>query len=190
VILRYAALFVSGLALLLAGCDDGFGPGEWTAGADTLVIFSAQRAENLGLPGALDVSGIRPVRIESPGETGAGGSLNWDFALVEAGGQFAFAPVGLFGADDRAAAVPVPATSFEELRRAPDPGDFPEPALTPLQIGMVYAVRTRRVNCGLSMGVRYGKLQVLSMDAELGSVRVMVQRNPFCNDRAVEPPGT
>jgi hypothetical protein len=188
--LRYASVLTVGLALALAGCDDGFGPGDWTADAETLVLFSAQRPENLGLPGALDVSAVRTVRIESPGETGLGGYLNWDFALVEADGQFALAPVGLFGTDDRASALAVPGTTFQELRRAPDPGDFPEARVTPLQTGVVYAVRTRRVNCGLSMGVRYGKLQLLDTDPAQGSIRVLVQRNPFCNDRAVEPPGT
>ena len=77
------------VVLIVAACDDPFGPAFWDATPDTVVLYSASRAEFIGRPSAVDITSI-PVAalpIESPAITG-----NWDFALTDLNGGLALVP--------------------------------------------------------------------------------------------------
>ncbi|MGH7506984.1 MAG: hypothetical protein ACRELX_15110, partial [Longimicrobiales bacterium] len=97
--LRLAAL----IALPVVGaCDDGFGPQNWDATPDTVVVFSISRPELLGKPSGFDMTRLEPVTIESPL-----GGVNWDFALAEQDGEFVMLPASsIEGLGSRAAIAP------------------------------------------------------------------------------------
>jgi hypothetical protein len=79
--------------------------------------------------------------------------------------------------------------TFEELDEAPEDTGSYSAAPVILQPGQVMVVRTRRAPCAFSNSVRFGKLKVISVDAAAGSARFSTITNPFCNDRALIPPG-
>ena len=179
------------LALLpQAACDDGLGPREWINSPDTVTIFSLSRPDLLGLPSAVDlVSSCAarclaiPIHIENPGATG-----RWDLALSEENAQPVFLPSGVFqGFDDRVGLGLLEETNFDAVNRVPGSSDLFNTGVVPIQIGRVYAVRTRRESCGFTAGVRYGKLQPLAYNAAEGSLTMRVVVNPYCNDRNLVP---
>ena len=80
--------------LIVAACDDPFGPAVWNATPDTVLIFSASRPEYLGQASAVDIAtttAVVALPIEAPGLTG-----NWDFALTDLDGGLALAPASAF----------------------------------------------------------------------------------------------
>lgn len=179
------------LALLpLAACDDGLGPRTWINLPDTVTIYSLSRPELLGMPSAVDlVSSCAgrciaiPINIESPGASG-----RWDIALGEENGQPVFLPSGVFqGFDDRVGLGLLEETNFDNVNRVPSDANLFNTGVVPIQLGRIYAVRTRREACGFSSGVRYGKLQPLAYDAVAGSLQLRVVVNPYCNDRNLVP---
>lgn len=181
-------LCVSGLVLVLAGCDDGLGPLQWSAVPDTLTIFSVSRADLLGRPAALDVAStvVRTVVVESAAEAGT-----WDIALAEHDGEFVMLPASVIpGLDARVGIATMTETTLDGVTEAP--GDTARYARTAVEIetGTVYVIRSRRDLCGGfgGSGVRYAKLKALALDATTGSFRFEVVRNPFCNDRRLIPP--
>jgi len=184
--MRLLAGFVFAVALAsLAACGDNFGPQFWDPTPDSTVIYSLSRPEYLGMPSAYDIVSLRRVVIEVAGETG-----NWDFALGEDAGSFKLYPSGTFpGITSRAAIATTTAATLEELTRAP--GDTAAYSREPvaINVGTVYAVRSRTASCsGFGSGTHYGKFQVLSIDAAAGMVQLAAVRNPYCNNRDLIPP--
>jgi hypothetical protein len=177
-----AALF----PLLLAACEDEFRQ-DWTATPDTIELFSLTRPELIGRASAFDFvpPGV-PIAVENPAATG-----NWDIAIVDNGGTLAFLPAsGFTGLSSRAAIAEITvSTTLEQLEEAPrDTADFKYTAV-PVRVGRIYVVRTRRADCGFgSFGVRYAKLEALSVSPTAGSVRFRTIVNPYCNNRALIPP--
>lgn len=175
---------------LLTACDDGLGPNEWSNAPDTTTIYSLSRPELLGLPSAIDlVSACSfrclaiPISIENPGASG-----RWDIAFSEENGQPVFLPSGVFqGFDDRVGLGLLEETDFDKITRVPGGSEIFKNEVTQIQIGRVYAIRTRRGTCFYSSGVRYGKLQPLAYNAAEGWLQVRVVVNTNCNDRNLVP---
>lgn len=172
--------------LVLAACEDPFGPSFWNATPDTLQIYSASRAEYVGFVSAVDLANqpVTPVPLESPAVTG-----NWDFALTDGPNGLELAPASAFeGMDSRARIAELLNEDFDALEQAPRDTALYSAAPVRLRADAVYVVRTRRASCGLSSGYRYAKLKPLAIDQAAGTFRFAVVRNPFCDDRSFVPP--
>ena len=183
--MRWLRLGVSGLALVVGtACDDGFGPQVWSDTPDTLTIYSITRPELLGRASGVDVASLRLVVLES-----AGGTAAWDFALAEEEGGFVLLPqAAVPGLDSRAGIVAVSETTLDDVVQAPEDADAFLQTGIDVEIGQVYVVRSRRVQCELGTGVYYGKMKALALDAPSGTFRFEIVRNPYCNNRSLIPP--
>src|SRR5690606_30484487 len=154
--------------LIVAACDDPYGPAMWSARPDTVLIYSASRPEHIGRASAVDITSlpVSPLPIEAPGVTG-----NWDVALTDLDGGLAIIPASAFaGLESRARIGVDTVRSFENVTEAPrDTAAFTVEPL-PLREGVVYLIRSRRASCGgLSAGYRYGKLRPVAIDVAAGT---------------------
>jgi hypothetical protein len=175
--------------LIVAACDDPFGPQRWDATPDTVTLFSASRAEYIGRVSAVDIVSqpfVSPLPIEAPGLTG-----NWDFALTDSDGGLSLVPASAFaGLESRARIGVLPNSTLEEVMQAPrDTTEFGVAAL-PLVAGSVYIVRSRRASCfgGSASGFRYAKLRPVEINVAAGTFRFEIVRNPICDNRSFVPP--
>jgi hypothetical protein len=184
-VFKLARLFlIGGAAVSMVACDDPFAIDDWTSVTDTIQVFSVSRPELIGQPSAYDFVTRVLVRVESPTSAGS-----WDIALRDENGQLALAPAGSFqGQTSRAGLALITNTTFEELSEAP--GDTASYSVTPriVQPGQIYAVRSRRAGCGFNVGVRFGKIKIISVDQAAGTVRFASVVNPLCNNRDLIPP--
>lgn len=174
------------LILVLAACDDPFGPAVWDATPDTMLLYSASRAEYLGFPSALDITSVpvQPVPLEAPSVTG-----NWDLALLDNAGGLALAPSGAFaGLESRARIAVLANRTLDSVTQASR--DTTTYTADPVQIelGNVYVVRSRRASCGISSGYRYAKLRPVEINVAAGTYRFEIVRNPYCDNRSFIPP--
>jgi hypothetical protein len=173
--------------LIVAACDDPFGPALWNATPDTVLIYSASRAAYIGRSSAVDITSV-PVAVlplESPSVTG-----NWDFALTDLDGALALVPASAFaGLESRARVGVLPDRQLDDVIQAPrDTTAFGVNAV-PLREGDVYIVRSRRSSCGgFSSGYRYAKLRPVTIDVAAGTLRFEIVRNPYCDNRSFVPP--
>jgi hypothetical protein len=183
---RQLRLVAVAAVVVVAACDDPFGPQPWNPTPETLTLYSASRAEYTGLVSALDLASdpVSVVAIEAPGATG-----QWDVVLVDGPGGLALAPVGLFSAGtSRAAIAVIENRAFIDVDEAPRDEAAYSQEPVPLRANVVYVIRSRRSSCGFTTGVRYAKMQPVEIDQERGIYRFAVVRNPFCDDRALVPP--
>jgi hypothetical protein len=168
----------------MVACGDDLGLDDWTALPDTVTIFSLSRPDLLDQPSAYDFVNHSVLRVESP--TAAG---RWDLAVRHENGALALVTAAGFpGQNSRAAIAPITNTSFDELAEAPADTTRYTAGPVAVQPGQVFAVRTRRADCSISLSVRFAKMQVLEVDAAAGSVKFVAITNPFCNDRELIPP--
>jgi hypothetical protein len=171
------------------GCNDNFGPTDWSAAPDTVDLFSLSRADYQGLPAGYDILSGRHgqrVAIETPGASG-----NWDFALIEADGQLMLMPAGALRDLSNGAAIGLlEGETFESVTKVPgDPSRYQDSVAVPLEAGHAYAVRSRHYYAyGGQACSLYGKLSPISIDLAKGELRFEVVRNPNCNDRSMIPP--
>ena len=103
--------------LIVAACDDPFGPAFWDATPDTIQIFSASREEYLGFASVVDIAAnpVTALPIELPGLTG-----NWDFALTDVEGGLALVPASAFeGLESRARVGVLADRTLESVTQAP-----------------------------------------------------------------------
>ena len=171
------------LPLVAAACDDEFTQ-EWVAHPDTVTLFSLSRPELIGKPSAYNIVDGLPVAVENPGVTGS-----WDFALIDQGNDLAIMPAsGFSGLGSRAAIVTTNSTSLFEFKEAPSDTSLYKTTATPMRVGNVYVVRSRRESCGFGSGFRYGKLEPLAIDKTAGTMEFRIIVNPYCNDRRLIPP--
>jgi hypothetical protein len=175
--------------LIVAACDDPFGPQRWDATPDTVTLFSASRPEYIGRVSAVDIVStplVAALPIEAPGLTG-----NWDFALTDSDGGLSLVPASAFaGLESRARIGVLPNRTLEEVTQAPrDTTAFGVDAL-PLVAGNVYIVRSRRASCfgGSASGYRYAKLRPVEINVAAGTYRFEIVRNPICDNRSFVPP--
>ncbi|MBR9990735.1 MAG: hypothetical protein KFH98_13325 [Gemmatimonadetes bacterium] len=173
--------------LIVAACDDPFGPAMWNATPDTVLVYSASRAEYIGRASALDITSV-PVAVlplEAPGVTG-----NWDIALTDGAGGLALVPASAFpGLESRSRIGVVSGALLADVTQAPrDTASYTvEPV--PVRLGDVYIIRSRRASCGgASSGYRYGKLRPVTIDEAAGTLRFEIVVNPYCDNRSFVPP--
>lgn len=173
--------------LIVAACDDPFGPAMWNATPDTVRIYSASRAEYLGFASAMDITTlpVSALPLEAPSVTG-----NWDFALTDYEGGLALVPASaIAGLESRARIGVLPGRELDDVTEAPRDTTAFTVAPLPLRAGDVYIVRSRRASCGgFSSGFRYGKLRAVSIDAAAGTLLFEIVVNPFCDNRSFVPP--
>src|SRR5690606_38376665 len=111
---RIAASLAS-LALLLSACGEDPFLVRWEANPVEATIYALDRdLENVLRPSAFHMLERSGVPVEDPRAQG-----RWDFALERQGGGLVLLPPSLLGVLSSAAIVPVPGTSFEDLRQAP-----------------------------------------------------------------------
>jgi hypothetical protein len=175
------------VVLMVAACDDPYGPARWNATPDTLLVYSASRAEYLGRASALDITQlpVAALPLEAPGVTG-----NWDIALTDADGGLALVPASAFaGLESRSRIGVVPSSLLEDVTQAPRDSASYTVEPVPVRAGDVYIVRSRRATCGgFSSGYRYGKLRPIAIDEAAGTLRFEIVVNPFCDNRSFVPP--
>jgi hypothetical protein len=150
-----------------------------------VTIFSLSRADLIDLPSAYDFVNHSALRVESAASAG-----RWDLALRHENGALALVTAAGFPGQtsSRAAIAPITNSSFDELAEAPSDTTHYTAGPVVVQPGQVFAVRTRRADCAISLSVRFAKMQVLEVDAAAGSVKFVAITNPFCNDRELIPP--
>ena len=182
---RTCTLAALGAALVLAGCDDSLGPGNWDASVDTVALFSIERPELQGLPGAFDFVNDRARVLE---DLGAG--TEWDIALADSpgGGFELITPGTLEGQEPSAGIARVDTQTFEALQQAPrDSARYERTEPVPLVPGIVFVVRSRP-DIRFSNCERFAKVELVDSEPGLGTARIRYTRNPFCDDRALVPP--
>lgn len=176
------------VVLIVAACDDPYGPAMWSATPDTVLIYSASRPEHIGRASAVDIAtqGVLPLPLEAPGVSG-----NWDFALTDVADGLAIVPASAFeGLESRARIGVDTVLSFEDVTEAPrDTAQFTVDPLL-LREGDVYVIRSRRApTCGGGgAGFRYAKLRPLAIDEAAGTFRFEIIINPYCDNRSFVPP--
>lgn len=166
---------------LVQGCDSF--ELQWTPMEDTVALYSLDRPEYVDMPSAFDFYSRRLVVVEQPKP---GDPADFDVALAEEGSDFVFLPAGLFETftiNPGVMAIDSAGVTFDNLAQAPATG-YVTDAPVVLELGVVYAVRTRRDRGGCT---RYGKFEILDMDPA-GLVEFRQVRNSLCNDRELIPP--
>lgn len=179
-----AVLAAVGIVAGVAACGDDPFAIRWVETPDTVTLYSLARPE-LNLESAFDFRNRQAVVVESPSATGS-----WDLAVDTRGGQIVMLPASVLGVDSRAAVVPIPGQSYEELVEAPaDTALYIHDRPVPVELGTVYVVRTRRtVGSFSSRCFYYAKMQPLSTDVEAGTFTFFYDAARVCNDRRLIPP--
>lgn len=176
---RRLALVTIAAALPLAACDDPFGSNRPLPVEPTTVSLSDFRTGSLGAATAFQLSDSRAVL---PSQTS-----DWDFVFwATEGGDPQFRPRDMIASGASNAGLAPVEVSFSSLEEAPASGyrtDQPVPA----DSGAVYAVRSRQdPRLGLTCR-RYAKIEVISVDADAGSVTFRHLVNPNCEARNLLP---
>jgi hypothetical protein len=169
----------------LTACDDDFYTVHWEESPDTAIIYSLARPE-LNLYSGFDFLGRTGVKIESPQAVG-----KWDMALDTRGGDLVFLPPRAIGVrDSDAALVQMGDMAFEDLKRAPrDTTLYVSDKAVPIHVGELYVIRSRKSAGSYGSACSYfGKFVPLAKDIEGGSVTIMFDMSPVCNNRKLIPP--
>ncbi|HEX7050270.1 MAG TPA: hypothetical protein VF188_08730 [Longimicrobiales bacterium] len=175
-------------AAAATGCDDEFGPSDWSPVPDTVALYSLSRAEYQGLPSAVDITD-EPVFghvVEAPGQTGG-----WDFVLEELDGVLAFSPAGALSGIPAGPGIAVDSTTgFDAIIRAPgDTAAYHRLDSVPVSASVVYVARSRVVPTFFGARcVRFAKFRTVEIDPARGIVTIEVVNNVNCNDRSLIPP--
>lgn len=165
------------LGLLLAGCEDPFAPTlqPVPSEATETTLFDFQTS-SLRDPSAFDVISRQAVRTDQ--------SSGWDFLLAGVEGGFELRP--------RSLVLDVTATSglqrfdggFEQLRVAPEGGYVTDDPVS-VEVGAVYAARSRQNPAFAISCLRFLKFEVVSIDPEAGSLTIRHIGNPNCGRRTL-----
>lgn len=183
--MRFAVSTAASVVILVlgAGCGADAFRQTWTAFPEQAVIFSLTREEG-NLASGFDMIQRDARRIEAPGNAEA-----WDFALDTQGGILVFLPPPLLGiTNSNAGIAPFPGMEFDELLKAPRDDDlYISDQPIPVEFGTTYVVRTREdptfSNCFF-----FGKFVVMESSVQDGTLRILFDTNPLCEDRDLVPP--
>lgn len=184
---RTAFAFVAAAVFLgpLAACGDSPFDLRWTERPDTVLLYSLARPE-LNLVSAFDFvpSRRRTVEVEAPGATGS-----WDVALDTRGGELVFLPPGALGIESRAGVASFRGLNLDELEEAPsDSASYSLETPVPVEDGTAYVIRTRRVRGSLGrLCSYYAEVVPVDINPDVGTVRLVYDVNPNCNDRSLVP---
>lgn len=182
---KFPSAPVLGVALLASalpfvGCDEF--EIELLPVVDSAQLYSLARPEYTGFPSGFDFFGPTRIVVE---EAKLGSVTDFDMAFSEIGGDFVMLPAGVFQSFGITPGIAPDSTgaAFDEYERAPSEGYVTaEPVI--VEVGRVYAVRSRAVRLASGPCTRYGKFEVFDLDPE-GIVQFRFFRNNRCNDRLV-----
>jgi hypothetical protein len=189
---RVVAFIALSFAVLAAACEDpNAGLLDPALVTDTIQV-SAPTPVGGSVPSALDLSALT-LRFPEK-ETDA---ANWDLALRVRDGQLVFLPAGYFGIQDPASAPgvrskagithPITDQTLESLREAPASDRFVTDSAVVMQVGALYAARSRGRSCGFTTGYNYAKIKILSADAATGQLSLVITVNQNCGDLRLVP---
>lgn len=182
---RHGLLALAILVPGMWGCEDDPFQIRWELNPDTVLLYSLARPE-LNLNSAIDFSSRTALRVEAPSSVG-----EWDLAVDTQGGAIVFLPPGAVGISESTAAIaPMPGIDFDEIRRAPrDTTLYVKDQPVPAEEGELYVIRTRQRIGGFGTRcVYYGKVEPLAVDPAAGTIRLVFDVSPVCNDRKLVPP--
>lgn len=173
------------LWVVLTACGNDPFLVRWEENPQEAVIYSLDRDE-MNSPSGFDMLSRSPVVIENL-QSAAG----WDFALDREEGQMVLLPPTVLGVvGSRAGIVPLPATGYDDVQRAPaDTSAYITDEPVPIALGTIYVVRTheRRGSFGRTC-VYYGKVEPVEIDLDNGVFRFLQDTSPDCNNRSLIPP--
>ncbi|MGI9629309.1 MAG: hypothetical protein ACR2QM_20985 [Longimicrobiales bacterium] len=169
---------------LLVACDSDPFQLQWEASADTVSLFALSRPE-LNLTSAFDFFGRQPLRLEAP-TTGD----EWDVAVDTRDGGFVWLPALSLGVPSDAGFARLEGQTFLQAIEAPaDTSLYVTDAPVPVQVGQVFAVRTRLVPGPFGSQCNYfGKVEAIAADVTQGRLTFRFDVSPICNDRDLIPP--
>ncbi|MBE0591709.1 MAG: hypothetical protein IH616_04840 [Gemmatimonadales bacterium] len=175
------ALLVGAGAGLACGGDPGLPPASWENTVDTTEMW-ALRGTAIGTPSAFDLISALAVRPERADP--------FDFAFdIDSTGAATLYPSGLLGGS-QTAGLHVARTAFDDILRAPLE-DYVTDSVTAIDVGTVFVARSRAApdGCSALTGAlpRYGKFEVLSIDAVARTVTFQMLVNLNCGYRQLEP---
>jgi hypothetical protein len=168
----------------LTACDDEIFKIIWEEAPDTVILYSLARPE-LNLYSGFDFLSRTGVKIESPQAVG-----NWDLALDTRDGDLILLPPGAMGVrDSEAAIVPMGDMAYEDLKKAPrDTTLYISDQPVAIRVGDLYVIRSRKAPGSYgSLCSYFGKFVPLAKDLENGSLTLMFDMSPVCNDRKLIP---
>lgn len=168
------------LAVPVLGCEDSLGPREAPNPSEpTETTLHDFLTAEIRQPSAFDVLGAEPVRTD---QTPA-----WDYLFyIPQGGVPEFRPRALVLDASAASGLRRVDRGFEALEQAPE-GGYVTDRPVELVEGEVYALRSRQ-SPGFSISCRkFGKMEVLDVDATAGTVTFRHLINPNCENRSLVP---
>jgi hypothetical protein len=169
----------------LTACEDDIFKIRWVESPDTVILYSLARPE-LNLFSGFDFLGRIGVKIESPQAVG-----NWDMAIDTRDGDLVFLPPEAIGVrKSEAAIVAMGDMAYEDLKKAPrDTTLYVSDQPVPVNVGELYVIRSRKASGTYGSSCSYfGKFVPLAKDIEAGSISLMFDMSPVCNDRKLIPP--
>jgi hypothetical protein len=185
-LVRHFAVFALVGSALLTACGDSTGFRIDPVLVTDTVEIATPTSQNVDLPTALDITspdngatirgGRFPEQASDAGE--------FDFALRARGGELVLVPAGALGLQSRASITrALPNTTFAGLVEAPGRTSFVSDSAVALQVGSVYAARSRLISGGFGGSCeQFAKLQPLAIDPALGRVRLLITTNARCSD--------
>lgn len=174
--MKKVGLLSAVLLLVLAGCEDPFGPNQRPLPLPALVTTWDFEAHPLRKPSAFDMESGGTARITE--------TSRWDFLYsVPPGESPELRPRAVVVGDSSAAGLQRVEVAFDSLTEAPEEGYVTgEPV--PVDSGAVFAARSRQDDDFQSLRCRrFGKLEIVSIDRAAGTVTFRQLVNPNCEER-------
>lgn len=175
------ALFAGVGVGLACGGDPGLPPAAYENAVDTVELW-ALHGTNIGTPSGLDLVSGLAVRPEM------GDPFDFAFDIDDSGFTLLY-PLGMLGGSETAG-LQVSPRSFDDVLRAPLE-DYVVDSVTTIEVGTVFVARSRAAaeGCSVLTGAlpRYGKFEVLGIDAVARTVTLQSLVNLNCGYRQLEP---
>lgn len=164
---------------LFAACDDPFADfvrdvPEFPSDA-TLFDFVTGSLQD---PSAFDIVTEATVRVDQTSQ--------WDFMYRVTDGVSELVPFGVVADSANDAGFVRAGTGFEGVTEAPTDG-YTRTEAFPVAVGDVFIARSRRDPSQVLICNRYGKFEVIDIDAGAGTILLRYLINPNCGDRVLIP---
>jgi hypothetical protein len=185
---------MAAIGVFLTACDDSTGVRSPQLIGDTITV-AAPLPQNANQPHALDITssfGIRGGRFPELARDAA----EWDFAVRVQDGELVLVPAGALGIDVRTLPAITPAIAgetIETLREAPGQSTFIRDRAVAMQVGAVYAARSREfLGSDFSIGgvvpcTQFAKMEPIEVDVAAGILRIYIITNENCSDLRLAP---
>jgi len=165
--------------VLLAACDDPFAAfvldvPEFPSDARLFDFVTGSLQD----PSAFDIVTEAAVRVDQTNQ--------WDFMYRVTGGVSELVPFGVVADSTNDAGFVRAETGFEGVTEAPT-GGYTQTEAFPVTVGDVFIARSRRDAAQILICNRYGKFEVIDIDAAAGTILLRYLINPNCGDRVLVP---